>query len=97
MVSPLIQELFFLFVLVLGGETPRGMILVGIGAAFRAWLHYYLGRTLQSARFFEAPVPSLFHVVLPYETCGRRESTAASSLEHGQVGARIRVPVPIPQ
>jgi hypothetical protein len=58
-----------LFLLVLGCEAPRRVIFVGFGATFWTRLYYHLSRALQGARFFEAPMPSLFHAVLPDETC----------------------------
>ena len=55
---------------VLGGQAPGSMLVVRFGAAFRARLHRDLIRTLEGAGFLEAPIPSLFHVVLPVsETC----------------------------
>jgi hypothetical protein len=54
----------FVFV-VFGGQAPRRVIVVRPGAALRAAFDSHFGRTLQGARFFEAPMPSLFHVELP--------------------------------
>jgi hypothetical protein len=66
------------------------MLVVGIRATFRAWLHYYFGRALQGPRFFEAPMPSLFHVVLPERNVrGLGESTAAPLIEDGQFVAPV--------
>lgn len=49
------------------------MVLIWVRATLRARLNSYFRRTLQSSRFFEAPMPSLFHVVLPVrETCVTR-------------------------
>jgi hypothetical protein len=46
------------------------VFVVRFGSAFRTWLHRDLIRALQGAGFLEAPMPSLFHVVLPVsETC----------------------------
>jgi hypothetical protein len=53
------------------------VLIVRFGATFRTWLHRDLIRTLQGAGFLEAPVPSLFHVVLPVsETCVTRGSVS---------------------
>jgi hypothetical protein len=41
------------------------VLLVGVRAALGARLHDDLSRALQGSRFFEAPMPSLFHAVLP--------------------------------
>jgi len=51
--------------LVLRGKAPGGMLVLGICSAFWARLHNNFSRALQGSRFLEAPMPSLFHVVLP--------------------------------
>jgi hypothetical protein len=50
--------------IVLHGETPRGVIVSRLGTTLRARLHYDFSGPLERARFFETPMPSLFHVGL---------------------------------
>jgi hypothetical protein len=58
------------FLVVLAGQAPRGMVTLRVRSAFGARFNDGFIRTLQGARFFEAPMPSLFHVALPvFETC----------------------------
>src|SRR4051794_37233026 len=62
--------ILFLKLLVLGGEAPSGMVAARFGTTLGAGLRRSVNRTLQSASFFEAPMPSLLHVRLPgCETC----------------------------
>ena len=56
-----VLEAFF----VLHGQAPRGVFPVGLGATFGAAFDHWIRRSLQGASLFEAPVPSLFHVLLP--------------------------------
>lgn len=70
---------------VLGGEAPRSMIVLGIGAAFGTGLRRQLGRAqLERTSLFESSVPALLHALLP-ET---------KALERVMVpdGAGVRVP-----
>lgn len=48
-----------------GGQTPRGMLGVRLGPAFRAGLVHDLVRPLERTRLLEAPVTTLFHVRAP--------------------------------
>ena len=54
-----------LVVEVLHGHAPCGVIGPGLGTAFRARLDGLFRQSLESTRFFEAPMPSLFHLELP--------------------------------
>jgi hypothetical protein len=62
-----------LVVLVLfGGEAPRSVLIAWLRAALRARFGLCLFSfysTLQITRFFEAPMPSLFHNDSRAETC----------------------------
>jgi hypothetical protein len=54
-----------LLLVVLHGQTPRGVIGTRLGTTFGAWLNELFRRALQCPRLLEAPMPSFFHVSLP--------------------------------
>jgi hypothetical protein len=54
-----------LVVEVFHGHAPGGVIGSWLGTAFRARLDGFLRQSLESTRFLEAPMPSLFHLELP--------------------------------
>ena len=60
-----------LLLVVLHGQAPRRVIITGLCATLGAGLDDLLGRALQRTRLFEAPMPSLFHVPLPWSFGGR--------------------------
>jgi hypothetical protein len=54
-----------LFVEVLHGQAPAGVVSPRFGTAFRARLDVFFRQSLECTRFLEAPMPSLFHLELP--------------------------------
>ena len=89
-----VGELFFL---VLHRQAPGGVVGSGHGSALSAWFDELFGRPLECTRFLEAPMPSLFHVELPWIEnrawkcqCIARPGEGEASRLPGPLGPRLR-------